>query len=235
MPDLAATIGRNLAEIRQRIAEAAARSGRSADDVTLVAVTKYVEADVVRAVVEAGVTVLGESRPQHLWAKAEALADLPIRWHMIGHLQRNKVQRTVRLVKMIESVDSLRLLEAIDAAAAEPECEARVPVLLEVNVSAEQSKYGFEPGQLPGLLEELTNYPNVEVRGLMGMAALEGGLDAAQRDFAALRELRDRLRSACPEGITLDELSMGMSRDYEIAIEQGATIVRVGSAIYDEP
>jgi len=231
MPDLAQRIAQNLADVRARIADAAATSGRPADEITLVAITKYVGEAEVRALVEAGCRLLGENRPQQLWEKAEACADLPIRWHMVGHLQRNKVRRTVPVVEMIQSVDSPRLIDAINRVAAE--LSRRVPILLEVNVSGETAKHGFEPGAVGPALAELAACEHVEVRGLMCMAAFEGGPDAARRDFAALRALRDRLRAGCPDGAKLDELSMGMSGDYEVAIQEGATIVRVGSALYE--
>jgi len=230
MSQLLAQIAENLAEVRGRIADAAARSGRSADEITLLAVTKYVGTAEVRALVAAGCTLLGESRPQELWEKAGTLSALPVRWHLVGHLQRNKVRRTLPLVEMIESVDSPRLVTAIDRIAGE--LSRRLPILLEVNVSSEPAKHGFEPAALEACLEELAGWGNVEVRGLMCMAGLEGGPEAARGDFARLRRLRERLRERCPAGIVLDELSMGMSGDYEVAIEEGATIVRIGSALF---
>lgn len=230
MSQLLARIAENLAQVRRRIAAAARRSGRGPEDVSLVAVTKYVGQPEVRALVEAGCRLLGESRPQQLWAKAEALRDLPLRWHLVGQLQRNKVRRTLPLVEMIESADGLRLVAAIDRIAAE--LSRRVPLLLEVNVSGEPAKHGFEPAALEACLGELAACESVEVRGLMCMAGLEGGPQAARGHFARLRHLRDRLRQRSPAGIVLDELSMGMSHDYEVAIEEGATIVRIGSALF---
>jgi uncharacterized pyridoxal phosphate-containing UPF0001 family protein len=263
MPAPAERLAENVAQIRGRIAAAAERSGRAAGDVTLVAVTKFIPAEVVRLLVEAGCHDLGESRPQELWQKAAALADLPIRWHLIGHLQRNKVRRTLPLVAMIHSIDSPQLLAAVEeearggaicwggsctaapsgpiegAAVQLPPQHAaafsgKVPILLEVNISGEAAKHGFSPGEIEPLLADLAGCRNVTVRGLMCMAALEGGPDLARRDFAALRELRDRVRDRCPPGHALDELSMGMSGDFEQAIEEGATIVRVGSALFEE-
>jgi PLP dependent protein len=228
MSETAAHITENLARVRQQIADAAARSGRSADEITLVGVTKYVTAEVARPLAEAGCLDLGESRPQQLWDKAAALADLPIRWHAIGHLQRNKARRTAPLATLIHSVDSPRLLEALEEA-----CTGPLSVLLEVNISGESAKHGFAPGQIEPVLAELPVFRHVAVRGLMCMAGLEGGLDEARRDFSALRELRDRLRACCPPQITLEELSMGMSGDFQVAIEEGATIVRVGSALFE--
>ncbi len=228
MTDEAARIAENVARVRGRIADAAARSGRPASQITLVAVTKYVSAAMVRPLIAAGCIDLGESRPQQLWEKAAALGDLPVRWHLIGHLQRNKVRRTLPLVTMIHSVDSPRLLAAI-----EEEPAATLPVLLEVNISGETAKQGLAPEAIEPFLAQAAGYRNVAIRGLMGMAGLEGGLATARRDFAALRELRDRLRPRCPAGMTLDELSMGMSGDFEVAIEEGATIVRVGSSLFE--
>ena len=228
MEDEVARIAENVARVRGRIAEAAARSGRAPSHVTLVAVTKYVPADMVRPLVAAGCLDLGESRPQQLWEKAAALSDVPIRWHLIGHLQRNKVRRTLPLLTMVHSVDSPRLLAAMDE-----ECAARLPVLLEVNVSGEAAKHGFPPETIEPFLAQWAGCRHVSLRGLMCMAGLEGGLETARRDFSALRALRDRLRPRCPPGVTLDELSMGMSGDFEAAIEEGATIVRVGSALFE--
>ncbi len=224
-------IAENLAQIRQEIAVAAARSGRTASQVTLVAVTKYVDLPMTLDVVRAGCRDLGESRPQSLWEKAAgAPGDAP-RWHLIGHLQRNKVDRTLPLVTLIHSVDSSRLLKAIDGSTAKlglPPTE----VLLEVNTSGDATKHGWAPGQLRQALVEAALCEHVCVRGLMTMAAGSRNLDEARRNFAALRELRDALRLDCPPRIGLEELSMGMSGDFAVAIEEGATMVRVGSSIF---
>lgn len=230
MRNITEIIAANVADVRSRMDAAAARAGADPRHIGLVAVTKYVGPAEARAVFEAGCTFLGESRPQQFWPKAQALADLPIQWHMIGHLQRNKIRRTLPLVKMVESVDNIRLLEAIDRTAAE--LSLQMPILLEVNISGDAQKHGFSPHELRPLLDELARFSNVKIQGLMGMASLSGGADAARRDFSALRELRDRLAGNCPPGVELKELSMGMSGDYELAIEEGATIVRVGSALY---
>lgn len=221
----------NLAEIRERIAAAADRSGRLPSAVTLVAATKTVNIATARALAEAGCLDLGESRPQELWHKAAELADLPIRWHLIGHLQRNKVERTLPLVSLIHSVDSVRLLAAIDAAAAA--IERTTAVLLEVNISGDRTKHGFAPDEISARIAEAMAYRHVRIRGLMGMALLEGGTERARCDFNALRQLRDRLRELAAPNVSLDELSIGMSDDFEVAIEEGATIVRVGSALFE--
>ena len=225
-------IAENLAAVRDRIAQAAARSGRTADAVRLVAVTKYVGPDLIRPLVEAGCRDLGESRPQALWDKAAALAGLPVKWHLVGHLQRNKIRRTLPLVSLIHSVDSQRLVEAIEAEAAgavatrehslgnqhQRRCrQARRRRLTRPNRSSR-----WPPHQ-----------PHLEVLGLMTMARLEGNAEAARADFARLRDLRDRLAKVAPPNVSLNELSMGMSGDYAEAIEEGATIVRIGSALFD--
>jgi PLP dependent protein len=223
---------RNLAEVRERMAAAARRAGRLPDEVRLVAVTKYVDAEAARALAAAGCLDLGESRPQELWRKAALLADLPVRWHLIGHLQRNKLARSLPLVSLVHSGDSGRLIEAIDSGAAR--AQRRVPLLLEVNVSGDASKHGLLPAELEPLVEPLSKLPWVDVRGLMCMAGREGDLDSARGDFEKLRLLRDELRSVWPEPAALVELSMGMSGDFEVAIEEGATLVRIGSSLFSE-
>jgi PLP dependent protein len=246
------SIADNLARIRDRIAAAAARSSRRADEIRLVAVTKYVDSPAARQLLAAGCQDLGESRPQDLWAKAAELAvGVPpfggqfagedsvepkggtptVRWHLIGHLQRNKVERTLSVVSLIHSADSVRLIRAIDHSAAG--LGSRVPILLEVNVSGDKTKHGFRPDEMAERIEEVAGLANVEIRGLMAMAGREGDQSAARRDFARLRELRDRLRRSIPKDMSLEELSMGMSGDFEAAIEEGATIIRVGSALFE--
>ncbi len=222
---------RNLARVREHMAAAAARSGRLPDSVTLVAVTKYVSPEVARLLPQAGVLDLGESRPQDLWLKASALQDQAVRWHLVGHLQRNKVVRTLPLVHLIHSADSTRLLAAIDAAAAARQRIA--DVLLEVNVSGQPQKHGFAPDALADALHQAARCCWVRVRGLMAMAGTPGDLAAARREFASLRELRNRLQQLQSSRVKLDELSMGMSGDFEVAIEEGATMVRIGSALFE--
>jgi len=227
-----------IASVRDRIAAACRAAGRPAESVTLVAVTKSVSADVTRLVVEAGVVDLAESRPQSIWAKAEALATVQPapRWHLIGNLQRNKVQRTVPLLAMLQTLDSLRLLEAINSAAervpaGEPlPCEA----LVEVNLTADPGRSGAAIAAVPALVRAAAASPAVRLRGLMGMAGRPDAAAAdARRDFAGLRMLRDELTATLPEVGMLAELSMGMSGDFEAAILEGATIVRIGSALFE--
>jgi len=223
-------IAENVERVRQRIEHACAAAGRSPDSVHLVAVSKYVDTGMTAALLAAGCPALGESRPQQLWAKAAEPALAAAQWHMIGHLQRNKVPRTVAVAELIHSVDSPRLLAAInDAAAAQ---HRSVGVLLELNCSGDAAKHGLTADGLRELLPRLPEFPQVEVRGLMTMAARDGGADVAARNFADLRELRDRVAAECPAEVQLSELSMGMSGDFEVAIREGATIVRIGSLLF---
>ncbi len=224
-------IAENLARVREQVATAARRAGRTVDDVRLVGVTKYVGPDEMRALVAAGLHDLGESRPQELWRKAELSPFQDVRWHLIGHLQRNKVRRTLPWVSLIHAADSLRLLQEIDEEAGRQ--RRTTPVLLEINVSGDAAKHGFSPDEIEPLLFEIAQLRNMRVQGLMTMASLVGGRDQAQKDFAALRTLRDRLARSCPPEISLGELSMGMSGDFDLAIAEGATLVRVGSALFE--
>jgi pyridoxal phosphate enzyme (YggS family) len=230
------SIADNLRRVQERIATAAESAGRDASEITLVGVTKYVSVQEGAELAAAGCLDLGESRPQELWNKAGELASAsgrilpPIRWHLIGHLQRNKLRRTLPLVTLIHSVDSQRLLAAIDAEWQSLTAEANAPappvrVLLEVNTSGEAAKHGLAPEELEPVLAAAREFPRIEICGLMTMAALEGGLAVAARNFASLRELADRYQ--------LKERSMGMSGDFEVAIREGATLVRVGSALWE--
>jgi pyridoxal phosphate enzyme (YggS family) len=230
-------IAGNVAEVRHRIAAACRQAGRPAESVRLVAVTKYVSADVTSLVLEAGLTDLAESRPQAVWTKAVALASAQPQpsWHLIGHLQRNKVRRTLPLLAMLHTLDSLRLLEAIaqeTPAEAGPE-RTVCDVLVEVNLTADPGRSGAAIADVPALIRAAAASPAIRLRGLMGMAGHPDAAAAdARRDFARLRTLRDELATTLPEPGLLAELSMGMSGDFEAAILEGATIVRVGSALF---
>jgi pyridoxal phosphate enzyme (YggS family) len=232
----------NLRRVQERIAAAAESAGRKAEAITLVGVTKYVGPREATELAKAGCTDLGESRPQELWSKAEALSAVPasagrspaLHWHLIGHLQRNKVHRTLPLVTLIHSIDSERLLAAVNQACPTASGAASpINVLLEVNISGEAAKHGLAPDAVEPFLAAAPQYPHVAVCGLMTMAAMKGGPKVAARNFAALRELRDRLKRNAPAAVQLDELSMGMSGDFEVAIREGATIVRIGSLLWE--
>jgi pyridoxal phosphate enzyme (YggS family) len=227
----AARIRENLIRVRENIAAAAARAGRDPTQILLVGVTKYVEPEIARLLAEAGVRHLGESRPQELWKKADSLGDLGISWHLIGHLQRNKVKKTIELNAVIHSADSLRLLEEIDNHAANNPLPVS-DVLLEVNVSGDAAKHGLRPDEVKPLIDQVANLKHVAMIGLMAMSGFDSTPEQKRREFAALRELRDKL-GLMYGNVVLNELSMGMSDDYEIAIEEGATIVRIGSALFE--
>jgi len=221
----------NRAAIGERIAAACDRAGRDRASVRLVAVTKYVDVATTRAVHEAGCHDLAESRPQALWTAG--LADLqpgPC-WHLVGHLQRNKIRRTLPVLGLLHSLDSLRLLEALatEAAAAGLSCRA----LVEVNLTTDPGRTGATAADAARIVAAAAALPHVEVAGLMGMASVpDGDASAARQEFAQLRELRDSLRATIPGAGPLDELSMGMSGDFEEAILEGATLVRIGSALF---
>ena len=223
-------IEENLKAIQQRCADAAHSVGRVPTSVQLVAVTKYVDTECTQFVAEAGCRQLGENRPQQLWEKSDHWEGPEVCWHMIGHLQRNKVAKTLCIAQLIHAGDSLRLLKEISRQATDAR-PARV--LIEVNISGDSAKAGFFSAELPHALDEVAQLPHLNVCGLMAMASWDRRGDDARGDFSALRELRDRCLPNCPDNVRLDELSMGMSGDFEVAIQEGATIVRVGSAIFE--
>ena len=220
----------NLDQIRRAIEAACSRASRSPDSIQLVAVTKYADLDWVRDLIEIGETQLGESRPQQM---CQRVAELPenVQWHMIGHLQRNKVDMVVSSAELIHSVDSLRLLKKIDSSS--NAAKKRQRVLLEVNVSGEAAKDGFSPDELRSLWPEILNLQQVDIQGLMTMAPHSDDAESARPFFKQLRELRGELALASDNRLTLSELSMGMSGDFEIAIEEGATLIRIGSRIFE--
>ncbi|HEY7327679.1 MAG TPA: YggS family pyridoxal phosphate-dependent enzyme [Gemmataceae bacterium] len=217
----------NMAAVEGRLAAACRRAGRMQTDVTLVAVTKTVSAEVAALLPNLGVHDLGESRPQELWHKATLVKN--VRWHLIGHLQRNKIERTLPLIARIHSVDSLRLLQALEEACGKT--GRTLPALLEVNASREPAKHGFAPEEVLGLAPRLAELKHVHIEGLMTMAAYEDKPERTRPTFSALRTLRDRL--AAELGRSLPQLSMGMSNDFEIAVEEGATLVRLGTILFE--
>ena len=222
-------IRKNLSSVMERIRTAATESGRSEEDVTLVAVTKYADLPWVEALIELGIIDLGENRPQQLVERAPQLPE-SVRWHMIGNLQRNKVKPVLKQASMIHSIDSLKLLHRIDRLAAE--LQMRPSVLIEVNTSEEEAKGGFDCAQLRSEWNQIVEFAHVEIIGLMTMAPVVSSPGKARPYFAQLRELRDELQDVSPERVRITELSMGMSGDFEAAIAEGATIVRVGSRLY---
>ena len=219
-------IEKNLVSVRERIERAALKSGRDPSGVRLVAVTKTVGVDLINRAIDAGVGIIGENRvkdAKEKFGKIGARAG----WHMIGHLQRNKVKDALRIFEMIHSVDSLRLARAIDGEAAGR--NITVPVMVEVNVSGEETKYGVVPGEVREIIEAAGRFGNIRVCGLMTMAPFVQDAEEVRPVFRELRRLRDELRRS---GFDVEYLSMGMTQDFEVAIEEGATHVRIGSAIF---
>jgi PLP dependent protein len=228
----------NLREVRDRVAAAAARSGRAAGTVHLVAVTKTVDEDAIRTLAAAGQKDMGENRAQQLRDRAAALRDLGLAWHMIGRLQRKNVKHVVSAAAMIHSVESVELAEEIakragaaQSAAGQAGRGTPVKCLLEIN-SGESQKAGVEPAEAPAVAAAIAALPGIDLVGLMTMAPLADDPETVRPVFAALRELRDRLNRQADVPRPLAELSMGMTQDYEVAIEEGATIIRVGTALY---
>jgi pyridoxal phosphate enzyme (YggS family) len=220
--------------INRRMAAACERAGREASEVTLVAVSKTVPAARIREAIEAGVRTLGESRVQEAAAKIPELKPLSderkVEWHLIGRLQSNKARRAVELFDAVHSVDSLKLAERLDRVAGE--FGKRLPVFIEVNLGGEESKSGAAPGEVLPLCEQIGKLPNLELKGLMAVPPFSGAPEDARPFFQHLRRLRDEARRAGAVGGQFNDLSMGMSDDFEIAIEEGATFIRVGAAIF---
>jgi hypothetical protein len=222
------TIADNLDAVRTIISEAATRAGRNPADVELVAVTKTHPPEAVAEAIAAGQCIFGESRIQEARAKMPLVSGRA-RWHFIGHLQRNKIRHALALgFELLHSVDSLEIAREIDRITGEAGVFPRV--LLEVNVAGESSKFGFSPVKLREQLEELLALERLQIEGLMTIAPFAPEAEASRKHFVALRELRDRVQTEFR--VPLPRLSMGMSGDYAVAVEEGATLVRVGTAIF---
>lgn len=218
----------NIRAVEARIAEACRRSGRKREDIRVIAVTKYVSLDTVRLAIREGLQHIGENRWQDAREKREAIGDAAT-WHFIGHLQTNKVKDVVGKFAYIHSLDRLPLAREIDKRAGAMGIKAQC--FIQLNISGEESKFGLAPDQLDEFAEELKTLPNIRVVGLMTMAPLVADPEAARPVFRELRKLRDRLNERGTLGYEVDHLSMGMSNDFEIAIEEGATWVRLGSVL----
>jgi hypothetical protein len=225
----------NVAAVRERIASAARRAGRKPDEIALMAVTKTQPPERIREAYEAGLRIFGESRVQEFAGKVDTLRDLKAaEWHMIGHLQTNKAAKTAELFRAVDSVDSLKLAEKLDAAARA--LGKKLDVLIEINVGGEAAKSGVAPDSL-ALEELLTAASRLEAlafRGLMTVPPFTDNPEGGRPYFRKLRQLRDVISARKLPGIAMDELSMGMSHDFEVAIEEGSTCVRVGTAIFGE-
>ncbi len=217
------SIADNLSTVRERIANAAARAERSIDEVSLVAVSKTWPADIIAEAVDAGLCIFGENKVQEILEKVPVLPD-HLQWHLIGHLQSNKIRKVLPLCAMIHSLDSLKLAQGVDRIAGELSLKPKV--LLQVNVASDDAKFGFPVSEIENNFAELNSLPNLQIEGLMTVPPFDADPENVRPHFARLRELRDRLDSNLPH------LSMGMSHDFEVAIEEGASLVRVGSSIF---
>jgi pyridoxal phosphate enzyme (YggS family) len=226
------SIPERLAEIRARIADRAARAGRSPSAVRLIAVSKTFPVETIRVAYDAGQRDFGENRVQEALQKIEASADMEIRWHLIGHLQSNKARRAAERVAVIHSIDSIELLERVDAAATAT--ARRLQVLVQVDLAGETTKHGARPETLSAIFAAARHCTAAEVSGLMLLPPLTENPEDARPWFRRLREYRDRLLDSDVPPAMLRELSMGMSHDFEVAIEEGATMVRIGTAIFGE-
>ena len=223
-------IADRLVAVRSRIAAACLRAGRNPDEIRLLPISKTIPADRLRAAVPAGMYMLGENKVQEAKAKAEALRDLPVSWSIVGHLQTNKAKEVARFASEFQALDSLRVAEALERRL---EIEDRtLDVLVQVNTSGEASKFGLPPEDVASFVQELPAFSRLRVGGLMTLAVFSADEERVRRCFRLLRGIRERLRQDGPDGLAVDALSMGMSGDFEIAIEEGATIVRVGQAIF---
>ena len=230
MPDNPeSAITENLERVGEQIAQAASKAGRNVDGIELVAISKTHDAAKVREAVEAGQTLFGESRVQEARMK---IPELPsnLRWHFVGHLQKNKIRHALPLFEMIHSVDSLALAQDINRIAEEDGLHPRV--LLEVNVAGEGSKFGFKPETLRKEMESLLGLPRLSILGLMTIPPIAEEAEASRKYFVQLREERDRVQTEFH--VDLAQLSMGMTQDFAVAVEEGATLVRVGTAIFGE-
>jgi len=229
------SVVKNLTAVRERIAAAARRAGRRPEVIALMAVSKTFPPEVIREAYNAGQRLFGENRVQEFADKAGALRELAgVEWHMIGHLQSNKAAKAAELFSAVDSVDSLRLAEKLNAAA--QKLNKRLPVLIEINVGGEAAKSGTAPDspELEQLLAAAPSLEALQIRGLMTIPPFTEDPQLSRRYFRSLRELRDQIAARRLPGISLDVLSMGMSHDFEVAIEEGSTCVRVGTAIFGE-
>jgi len=221
-----ATIAERVARVRQRVDRAAERAGRSPAEVTIVAVSKGFPPSAIEEAAAAGIAHLGENRVQEAAAKIPGLGSLPATWHLVGHLQSNKAKTALELFDIIHSVDSLHLAEVLSHRAQTGAAQQPLPVLLEVNVTGEASKFGFPAGEVAAATQAVARLPRLDLRGLMTVAPFVNDPEAVRPVFRELRCLRDALG--------LRELSMGMTADFEVAIEEGATLLRIGRAIFGE-
>jgi len=225
------SIKANLERLRERIERAAEKAKRDPNEVKLVAVTKTVAADQIKEAVDCGIEIIGENRVQQA-AEKRLLIDAPIEWHMIGHLQSRKAKRAAGLFDMVQSVESVSTARALQKSCRE--IGRSMPVLIEVNTSFEGQKFGIPPDEAEAFAREIAGIPELRIEGLMTMAAYTPDPEEARSSFRLLRELAARLEGKGIEGAAFDVLSMGMSGDFEVAVEEGSTMVRIGTAVFAE-
>ena len=228
-------VAENIARVRQRIEDAARRAGRSPQEITLMGVSKTFPAEQIREAFAAGLRVFGENRVQEFAGKADALRNLAgARWHLIGHLQTNKAAKAAELFDAIDSIDSLKLAQKLNSAA--QLLGKKLPVLIEINIGGEEAKSGLLPDalELEAILSEAARLDHLEIRGLMTIPPFTDDPQGSRPYFRRLRQLRDQIAKRKLPRIAMDTLSMGMSHDFEVAIEDGSTCVRVGTAIFGE-
>ncbi|HHY43018.1 MAG TPA: YggS family pyridoxal phosphate-dependent enzyme [Thermoanaerobacterales bacterium] len=219
----------NIQQIKSKIKAAAERSGRNWEDIHLVAVTKNFSAEVVQAAVDCGIVLLGENRVQEAKSKIE-LVKGDVKWHLIGHLQRNKVKTAIGMFSMIQSLDSFRLAEEIQKRA--EQAERVVDVLVQVNIGREITKYGIDPDNTESFIEKVSSFPNIKIRGLMAIAPFKENPEDVRSYFRHLYNIFESLKQKSIRNVNMEYLSMGMSHDFEVAIEEGANMVRIGTGIF---
>lgn len=232
-PETAKRIADNWHRVNQEVSDAARKANRPIEEIQIVGVSKYVDVDLTAQLFDAGCKSLGENRPQNLWGKADTFIqnNRNATWHLIGHLQRNKIRRTLPYIGWLHSLDSLRLATALSGEAVA--ANIHLKVLLEVNVTQDSTKTGLPVAELEKVAEQVAGLPNLELSGLMAMCSLESAGDLARSEFAKVRELRDSLQSTLGSQAKLDQLSMGMSGDFHEAIAEGSTMLRIGSVLFE--
>jgi pyridoxal phosphate enzyme (YggS family) len=230
--DIKETLRRNIQELNSRIGATCIRSNRNPNEIKLVVSTKYVEHDIIRLLFELGIRDVGENRVQEAQRKYEALKDLPILWHMFGHLQRNKVKKALQLFELLHSVDSIRLAQEINETALF--MGKRAKILVEVNVSQEPQKYGLKEEEVIPFLKELSPMKGIQVLGLMCMTPLTGESEPSRPIYRRLREIGEEVSQKGIENIEMKYLSMGMTQDFEVAAEEGSNLLRIGSILFKD-
>lgn len=232
-PETQSIIRDNWLRVSDQVAEACAECARDPSTVKIVGVAKYVDAALTAQLVEAGCSIIGENRPQLLWEKHQWFLDQSLKmpqWHMIGHMQRNKLRRTLPMLSMLQSVDNWRLAEELSGEAIR--ADRKISFLVDVNLTQDTTKTGIMRDELLRVSEQLVQLPNLTWRGLMAMSSLEADSATISNEFSQVRELRDQLQQRLGDSVDLSELSMGMSGDYRQAIEQGSTCVRIGTSLW---